>query len=130
VRALAAAAAASANATRVVLVVEDEAISRHALVALFKASGWTPVQAATLPEALAALDAQEVHAVVLDLMLPGGNGADVLRLLRSRGATTSVAVVTGAFDWQLLDEVRRLAPDRIFRKPVDFADIKSWLATL
>lgn len=117
----------SSTSQRQVLVVEDEPISRHALVALCRAAGWTVADAGTLGEAIKALDAGNLVAIVLDLMIPGGNGVELLERIRREGLPIQVAVVTGVFDWQLLERVRAANPDRIFRKPVDFDELRAWL---
>jgi two-component system phosphate regulon response regulator PhoB len=88
-----------------VLVVDDEA-DIVALVAYHLAkSGYRVSTAATGPEALDAARRERPALVVLDLMLPGLSGYDVLEQLRAGPSTRDVAV--------LMLTARREEPDRI-----------------
>jgi two-component system phosphate regulon response regulator PhoB len=76
-----------------VLVVDDEP-DITALVAYHLArAGYRVKTAATGPEALSAIAAEPPDLVVLDLMLPGHSGYDVLRELRRREETRDVGVI-------------------------------------
>lgn len=108
-----------------VLVVEDDASSRRALTLLLKLRGFHATYATTRAEALASLPEGPL-CVLLDLMLPDGNGADVLRHIRRHQLPIRVAVTSGAANWEsLLDDVR---PDAFFAKPLDFERLARWIA--
>ena len=109
------------------MIVEDDPASRNTLRLLCSLSGFNPVPASTVAEAMNHL-AGEPDFIILDLMLPDGNGMEVLRRVRAAGLRTVVAVTTGASDPNLLAALDRLRPDRLFIKPVDWDDLKSWLA--
>jgi len=98
-------AAAAAVTGERILVVDDEA-DIVALVAyhLVKA-GYRVSTASTGPDALAAARQERPALIVLDLMLPGASGYDVLEQLRSAAATRDIAV--------LMLTARREEPDRI-----------------
>jgi CheY-like chemotaxis protein len=55
--------------------------------------GHTPVMAGNAEEALRALAGSRLDAIVLDLILPGRNGFDVLRDIRSSGDFTNMPVL-------------------------------------
>jgi two-component system KDP operon response regulator KdpE len=65
-----------------VLVVEDHAPLRSALVATLTADDLTVAEAATGDEALARLQVEGADLVLLDLMLPGIDGMEVLTRVR------------------------------------------------
>ena len=65
-----------------VLVVDDEPQVLRALRTTLRAAGYDVETAATAGEALAAAAAHPPEAVILDLVLPDGNGTDVCRELR------------------------------------------------
>ena len=46
-------------------------------------------------QALRLLGAERFHAIVCDLVMPGGGGTEILRFVRSRGLQTPVLIVTG-----------------------------------
>jgi two-component system KDP operon response regulator KdpE len=66
-----------------ILVVDDEPQILRALRATLRGAGYTVDAAATAGEALTAAAAHPPEAVILDLVLPDGNGTDVCRELRA-----------------------------------------------
>jgi len=66
-----------------VLVVDDEPQILRALQTTLRGAGYTVDSAATKEEALTAAAAHPPEAVILDLVLPDGNGKDVCRELRT-----------------------------------------------
>ncbi len=67
-----------------VLVVDDEDKIRQILDAYLRDEGFEVINASTGEEALARFDQSPPDLVVLDIMLPGMDGLDVLRELRRR----------------------------------------------
>jgi DNA-binding response OmpR family regulator len=68
----------------VVLVVDDEAPIREVVRRYLQAEGVEVVEAADGPTALEMFEAHRPDVVVLDVMLPGLDGIEVLRRLRTR----------------------------------------------
>jgi two-component system phosphate regulon response regulator PhoB len=102
-------AASAASAGLRVLVVEDEP-DISALVAYHLAkAGYRVVTAATGPEATEAAYAQQPALVVLDLMLPGMSGFEVLEQLRASEATKHVAVLMLTARREESDRIRGLS---------------------
>ncbi|MGZ8376031.1 MAG: response regulator [Gemmatirosa sp.] len=92
-----------------VLVVDDEP-DISALVAYHLAKAGYPVAtAASGPEAIEAAHAQPTALVVLDLMLPGMSGFDVLEQLRASEATRHVAVLMLTARRDEADRIRGLS---------------------
>ena len=107
-----------------VLVVEDDPSSRRALTMLLKLKGITTSYAATRTDAIRLLDEQP-RCVLLDLMLPDGNGSAVLEHIRQNALPIRVAITSGAGNWEsLLDGAR---PDAFFAKPLDFEKLVRWI---
>jgi DNA-binding response OmpR family regulator len=102
-----------------ILVVEDDAASLLALRRLFAHRGWVVSAARTVAEAMAKLDPPP-HCILLDLMLPDGEGEDILRRVREGDLPTKVAVCTGMNDPVRLAMVKGMEPDVLFHKPLDF----------
>lgn len=121
------AGAAGTAATRCrVLVVEDEPSSRRALIALLQLKGFEATFAESVSDAMKQLE-QRPECVLLDLMLPDGNGAVVLQHIRDQGLPIRVAVMTGASNWQALLNHGQLQPDVLFAKPLDLNRVLDWL---
>ena len=66
-----------------VLVVEDEPTVRDVVVRYLRQAGYEAVEASDLDEARDVLRGGSPSLVVLDLMLPGGNGLELCREIRS-----------------------------------------------
>jgi DNA-binding response OmpR family regulator len=111
--------------TRVLMIVEDDPSSCKSLGSIFSRRGWAICSAGTLSEAMALLDHGLIpDCLVLDLVLPDGNGEEVLKRIRDGGLKTRVAVCTGAQDPVSLSRVRSMSPNGLLRKPVDLAELE------
>ncbi len=112
------------------LIVEDDVSSRNALSSILNILGHEVKTAATVGDALLQLDDLPDEAlpgtVLLDLMLPDGNGMEVLRQIRAQQLPVRVAILTGA-DLPMIEEARKLQPDAVFTKPVDASRLLQWL---
>jgi DNA-binding response OmpR family regulator len=102
-----------------VLVVEDDPASADAMRLLLRHYGYEVSHAGTVASAKQQL-ASDLAYVFLDLMLPDGDGAAVLEELRRVGLSSKVAVITGTTDADQLRRIKSLAPDLMFKKPLDF----------
>lgn len=109
-----------------VLVVEDDPSSRRALTLLLRLQGFQASVASTLADAIRQLD-DHPNSVLLDLMLPDGNGAAVLRFIRTHHLPIRVAVTSGASNWESMLQEESLQPDAVFGKPLDFEQVVHWL---
>ncbi len=67
------------------LVVDDEPTVREVVVGYLRRDGHEVSEAADGPTALELLESEEPDLVVLDMMLPGVNGLDILRRIRASG---------------------------------------------
>jgi two-component system alkaline phosphatase synthesis response regulator PhoP len=79
---------------RKLLVVEDDRTLRQALVFNLSREGYELVTAADGENALAIARAQRLDLILLDVMLPGMSGVEVLRTLRREGIDTPVIILS------------------------------------
>jgi two-component system response regulator PilR (NtrC family) len=77
-----------------ILVVDDEEILQDVLGLLLRKEGYSVLAARTGEEALVVLEREPVDLVLLDLMLPGMSGQEVLRNIRQRDPEQVVVVIT------------------------------------
>ncbi len=77
-----------------ILIVDDEEVLQDILTSLIRREGHTPLSATTGEAGLAMLEREEVDLVLLDLMLPGMRGMEVLRAIRRRDPDQVVVVIT------------------------------------
>jgi CheY-like chemotaxis protein len=93
------------SATPRVMVVDDDPAARDLMAATLQSIGLTALCVPDGHAALASLDEHQPDAMVLDLMMPGLNGFDVLRALRQRPAFVHLPV----FIWTSMS----LSPDDV-----------------
>jgi len=83
---------------RTILVVEDDPAIRRALLDALAADGYGTLEAATGEAGLEALGQPTCDLVLLDLVLPGASGLDVLSELREHRPTLPVIILTALGD--------------------------------
>ncbi len=109
------------------LLVEDDPDTCEALTRILRRRGYDVDCDKSMNEAFQKLS-DGPSCVVLDLMLPDGNGIDLLRRVREGNLPVRVAVATGAADTELMSDAILLKPDAFFTKPIDATELLSWLA--
>ncbi|MBK5256696.1 MAG: sigma-54-dependent Fis family transcriptional regulator [Vicinamibacteria bacterium] len=77
-----------------VLVVDDEEVMRDVLGSVLGGEGYSIRFAATGPEAIAAIKEAPVDAVILDLMLPGMSGLEVLDEMKRQDPDLPILMLT------------------------------------
>jgi len=77
-----------------ILVIEDDARTANAIRNGLQGEGYDTALARTGEDGFFQLNAEPFDLVVLDWMLPGRDGIEVLKTLRSRGAKTPVLLLT------------------------------------
>jgi two-component system copper resistance phosphate regulon response regulator CusR len=77
-----------------VLIVEDERKLARVLASALEAEHYDPVVAGTGEDAFFRANAESFDLVLLDVMLPGRSGLDILKALRDRRVHTPVLILT------------------------------------
>jgi DNA-binding response OmpR family regulator len=70
-------------------------------------------------EAMAALASDRFDAIILDVVMPGLNGIEVIDETRKTDPAAKFVIITAYSDSELVDEARSRGVDRIFFKPID-----------
>ena len=93
-----------------VLFVDDDESTARAVTRLLEKTGYTAVWLSSGPDALAAMADVRFDLVVLDWMMPGMDGLEVLRQMRQAPATCDVPVLlyTAVDDPRVHREAKRL----------------------
>jgi two-component system response regulator PilR (NtrC family) len=108
------------------LVVDNDPASRPETIQLLESAGLVVTSVTTYEAARAWVNRHPPHLLVLDLILPDGNGAELLEHIRTQELPISVAVVSGAPN-ELLAQAIILRPDALFDKPLDTEKFQAWL---
>src|SRR3977135_1987646 len=112
-----------------VLIVDDDPALREGLSEALTDLGHAPQTASTGREGLAALS-EKVDAVLLDLNMPGMDGIEVLRRIRSQESPPAVVVLTAFASAENTIEAMRLGAFDHLTKPIGRDELKSLLARL
>lgn len=115
------------------LVVDDHRDSVRLLVAALEPFGARVIEAGSAPEARILIAAARVDIIVCDLGLPGENGLEFIRWLRSsREAARDVPAIAVTFFVERFGvrEARAAGFDMFLKKPIDPTDIVHTVATL
>jgi len=109
-------------AKRKILVVEDESSIAEPLAAALEREGFGTVVASTAAEALEAFRNRSPDLVLLDVMLPDGDGRDVLRQIRS---SSRIPVIMLTARGEEMDRVigLELGADDYVAKPFSAAEL-------
>jgi class 3 adenylate cyclase/CheY-like chemotaxis protein len=113
------------------LVVDDNAENREMLSRRLRGHGFTIAVAESGPEALRLLEEIPFDLVLLDVVMPGMSGLDVLRDLRPRHAAADLPVImaTARDDSNDVVTALRLGANDYVTKPLDFPVVLARVAT-
>jgi CheY-like chemotaxis protein len=118
------------NAVHRILIVDDSEFSRMGLKRLIGPLGYEVSEASSGDDALAQIAWAEPDCLLLDLLMPGTNGFEVLERLRAAKIAVPVIVVTA--DVQKTTEVRcrELGAVTVLRKPCNSAALSAALGAV
>ncbi|KXU37196.1 PhoB family transcriptional regulator [Cephaloticoccus primus] len=105
------------------LVVEDDEVTARGLATGLTQAGFEVRTARRGDDALRSLDAQLPELVVLDWMLPGADGMEILRGLRGRGTRVPVLLLTARDALEDRVEALDAGADDYLAKPFAFAEL-------
>ena len=111
-----------------ILVIDDNPEVVDTLVTCLRDEGYGVVGALTSDEGLKLVILSSPDLVLLDLLLPGMNGIEMLKRIRSIAPATKVIMVTGSTDPLLAREALELGALAYIDKPFDFAYLKRVVA--
>ncbi|MCT8987275.1 response regulator [Shewanella phaeophyticola] len=107
---------------RVLLVEDNKLLAQGVELSLAKEG----IQVDHLPsykQAQVALDNEDFSAIILDLGLPDGNGADLLKLWRRSGVSLPIIVLTANTDFDTRLDCLDIGADDYLSKPFDVREL-------
>src|SRR5438128_7805454 len=123
----------SSNSGAEILIVDDDAMSRRILARLLTSAGYNCRVCKDGSEALAIVDAKPPSLLLLDFDMPGPNGAEVVRRLRSdqRPAVAQIPAIMLTAHGSEESEVSclRAGADDFVTKPVNAAVLRARIET-
>ncbi len=113
----------SADTQLQLLLVDDDDALRRDMASFFSRCGHVVQQCGNGEAALELADQRAFDVLVLDLMMPGLSGLELLRQLRARGAECEVVVLTGEATVESAVEVMKLGAREFLTKPISFKEL-------
>lgn len=109
--------------TNKILVVDDDPAARKILTRLLHANGRI-FEAASGAEALRLIEAERPRLMLLDMVMPGMSGLDVLKARQTSAAAMVILVVTGQADIELAKQALEFGAMEYITKPFDLPRLK------
>ena len=117
-----AAATKHAEGTDKLLVVDDNELNRDMLSRRLKSRGYAVMTADDGPQCLDLVKGQRFDLILLDIMMPGMSGIDVLKVIRNRYSVAELPIIMATAKDQGTDvvEALTLGANDYVTKPLDF----------
>jgi DNA-binding NtrC family response regulator len=106
-----------------VLLVDDDAELRSDIASYFARQGHSVEQCSNGKQGLDLLERRSFDVMVLDLMMPGITGLEVLKELQKRNAECEVVVLTGEGTIESAVEAMKLGAREFLTKPVSLKEL-------
>ena len=114
---------------RRMLIIEDEPDIQECLRDFFSSRGFSVTTAFSGEEALERLEEGSAEVILLDILLPGISGLEVLKRIKEIRPRTKVIMVTGLSHPTLRVEAQACGASGYVTKPFDFSD-QTWAPVL
>ena len=108
-----------------VLVIDDDAHIRSSIGKFLIARGHTVIEAANGEKGVEVLESQAVDIVITDVKMPGMDGFEVLRRMRSIASEIEVIVITGVKESENAFRALREGAFDFFSKPFKVEDLNA-----
>jgi DNA-binding response OmpR family regulator len=102
-----------------VLLVEDNAGLLDTLADILRVMDMDVDTALDAPVAFGLLNEGNYDVAVVDMVLPGASGVEVIQQLRASSPATRIIVCTAYYNSELLAEAEAIGIDRTVHKPTD-----------
>jgi CheY-like chemotaxis protein len=102
-----------------ILVVDDDPLVRSLLVQFLSLRGYRAEGVQDGYDALRRVDETPPDVVLLDMVMPGMAGIEVLQALRRKDYPGGIIIMTGSHNEELLEDAWALGPQEVLVKPID-----------
>lgn len=113
-----------------ILVVEDDRGTRRLTEDILLDAGYEPITASNGLEALDVMERKHIDLMILDVMMPGMDGFELLRQLRGNGFDLPVLMLTAKQTLPDIKQGLRLGADDYMTKPADEEEMLLQIAAL
>lgn len=115
------------NSQKKILIIDDEQLILKTTALLLKCEGYTPLCAIDGKQGLSMALKEKPDMIMLDIMMPGMDGWEVLNLLKSeKYNVTSPVVIFTAVDFVASEKIaKEKGAKAVLRKPFQLHQLKS-----
>ncbi len=113
-----------------ILVIEDEALVRDLVVLNLKHAGYQVTSASTFAAGATALTQTDIALAIVDVMLPGGEGFQLVRDARDSGVRYPILMLTARSEVQAKVRGLDCGADDYLTKPFDVAELLARIRSL
>ncbi len=112
------------------LIIEDELALKESLIEYLSASGYLCESASHFNEAVEKIELYEYDCIVLDIMLPGGSGLQILQYLKDNKKADGVIIISAKDS--LEDKIKgiELGADDYLTKPFHLSELSVRIAAI
>jgi DNA-binding NtrC family response regulator len=107
-----------------ILILDDEKQFTEELIGFFQDSDYEAYEANTVDDGRKRLKKTAIDLLILDVRLPGANGLDILKEVKTQYPEMEVIIISGHGDMETVIKAMRLGAFDYLRKPFRFVDIK------
>ncbi|ART76076.1 DNA-binding response regulator [Sutcliffiella horikoshii] len=111
------------DSLRILIIEDDEDINRL-LCNIVSKSGYTPKSAYSGTEAMIYLDSERWDMVLIDLMLPGLSGEDILKIV-TKESDVPIIIISAKLETQSKIAALRAGADDYITKPFDIEEVSA-----
>jgi DNA-binding response OmpR family regulator len=112
------------------LIIEDEISLNQSIVEFLSASGYLCESATTFQQAIEKIELYEYDCIVLDIMLPGGSGLQVLKYLKQNTKSDGVIIISAKDSLDDKIEGIQLGADDYLTKPFHLSELSVRIAAI
>ena len=116
-----------ATTQKTVMVIEDEPDAAELFAEMMRLNGYRALKTYSGTPAMTLIEQEKPDLIILDIMMPGVSGIDVLHFLREHAdfATIPVVVVSARATPTDIAEGMRAGASVYLTKPVSYVDLKN-----
>ncbi len=105
--------------TKKLLIVDDSIVARMGIKRLINNEFKEIVEASTGAEAIDLVSKQTFDLILMDYLMPGLNGLVTLKIIRERGYTTPVIIISANQQESVISKFKEMGIDSVLRKHVN-----------
>jgi len=106
-----------------ILVADDDPLVRDLLMQFLSLRGYRVIGAKDGQDVLRLVDESPPDLILLDILMPGISGVDVLQQLKEKEYHGGIIVITGSHNQEVLEDAWALGPQEVLGKPIDLEQL-------